>query len=200
MAGDAAARTTRRRTVAAGVLAAALVAGCVAIAVIAARGPSGPVTLQQRVRAVAVGLRCPVCQDLSVADSPSPLARAMRARIGSELSAGASPAAIRDDFVRAYGAWILMSPPRRGLSLVVWILPLVLAIVGCAIAVVAVRRWTRDLPSAPPEAVRDADNADDAGGETSAAGAPRTAEELSASDRRLLERALTTATGSEEPA
>jgi len=131
---------------------------------------------------VAVELRCPVCQDLSVADSPAPLARAMRARIAAELSAGASPAAVRDEFVRSYGSWILMAPPRRGLSLVVWILPLLLAVAGCAIAVVAVRRWTRDRPGAPPEA-RSGDAAD-------SPGAPAN---LSASDRRLLDRALAAA-------
>ena len=189
MSAGVAAPRRRRTIVAAAVLAAALVAGGVAITVIAARGPTAPDTLQQRVRAVAAGLRCPVCQDLSVADSPSPLARAMRARIAAELTAGTSPGAIRDGFVRAYGTWILMAPPKRGLSLVVWLLPLLLAVAGCAIAAVAVRRWTRDRPGGPPPAAVDG----------AAGAADRASRDLTASDRRLLDRALTRAAGTEEP-
>jgi cytochrome c-type biogenesis protein CcmH len=179
------------RTVATAVLAAALVAAAVALFVIAARGAPGPATLQERVRAVAVELRCPVCQDLSVADSPSPLARAMRARIAAELSSGTSPSAIRDEFVRAYGAWILMSPPRRGMSLVVWILPIVLAVAGCALAVVAIRRWTRGRPGAPPPETSPGGTDDPSGGPG----------DITASDRRLLDRALASAGGAgEDPA
>ena len=191
MGGDerrAAGRTARR--VAAGVLAAAFVAAAAAIIVIAARGAPGPETLQERVRAVAVGLRCPVCQDLSVADSPAPLAQAMRAKIATELQAGTPPGVIRQQFVRSYGSWILMAPPRHGLSLVVWILPIVLALAGCALAVVAIRRWTRDRPGAPPSATAAAEDLP---------ARPDASQELSASDRRLLERALAASGAAEDP-
>jgi len=186
--GRAAGRTAR--TVAAGVLAAALVAAAAAIVVIAARGAPAPTTLQERVRAVAIGLRCPVCQDLSVADSPAPLAQAMRAKIASELQAGTSPGAIRRQFVRAYGSWILMAPPRSGLSLVVWILPIVLALAGCALAVIAIRRWTRDRPETRPAGTAAAQDL---------RARPDAPDELSASDRRLLERALAASGASEDP-
>jgi len=177
-------------TAAAAVVGVALVAAAAAILVIAARGAPAPTTLQERVRAVAVGLRCPVCQDLSVADSPAPLAQAMRAKIATELQAGTPPSAIRQQFVHAYGSWILMAPPRHGLSLVVWILPLALALAGCALAVVAIRRWTRDRPGAAQPGAAPAENLP---------GRPDAPDELSSSDRRLLERAVAASGAWEEP-
>ena len=125
------------------------------------------------VRAVASQLRCPVCQDLSVADSPSALAREMRGKIATELRAGTPPYAIRAEFVDAYGDWILMSPPRHGVSLLAWILPALLLGAGVVVAVVSVFRWTRG-----GRAVQSADAAAPPG------------DELAPADRRLLERAL----------
>jgi cytochrome c-type biogenesis protein CcmH len=166
-------------SIAALALAVALAAAAVSLAVVAARGPAPEPAMQARVRAIAATLRCPVCQDLSVADSPSPLARQMRGVIAADLAAGMSPQVIRDRFVAQYGEWILLVPPRRGIDLVAWILPIVLLAAGIAVAVGAIRRWTR---AAGPSAAARASGADDP---------------LTAADRRLLDRAL--ASSSEEP-
>ena len=168
-----------RRSVHAAVLAGALLVSGVALGFVAARGPEPPRSLPERIRAVASTLRCPVCQNLSVADSPSPLAREMRATIGRELRAGRTPEQIRARFVDAYGEWILLAPPRRGLNLVAWIAPGVLLIAGLVAAVVAVRRWTgRRVESGEPRGP---------------VAAPRTGvapDVVSPDDRRMLEHAL----------
>jgi cytochrome c-type biogenesis protein CcmH len=159
------------RSLAAVVLAVALLASAGAMAVVAIRGSQRPRSLPDRVRAVASTLRCPVCQNLSVADSPSGLAQQMRAAIRADLLAGQTAEQVRARFVAAYGEWILLSPPRHGVGLAVWILPAVLLLAGLAAAGLAVRRWTADRARG-----------------TWPAGSPPGP--LSPADRTLLERAL----------
>src|SRR5204862_5593929 len=127
--------------------------------------------LQDRVRSVASTLRCPVCQNLSVADSPSRLATQMRATIGQELRSGRTPAQIRQEFASAYGEWILLAPPKHGIDMAVWLAPLILLIGGLTISVVSVRRWTAGAPPEPSPGVGDEPA-------------------MSEADRRLLERAM----------
>lgn len=126
---------------------AVLVVGSAASVV--ARGPAPPATLDDRVREVASTLRCPVCQELSVADSPSQLAAEMRATIRDMLRRGRTPAEVRAFFVRAYGEWILLSPPRRGLGVLAWVGPIAALLAGAAAAGLAVRRWRPR--GSPPE-------------------------------------------------
>jgi len=91
---------------------------------------------------IAAQLLCVVCQNLSVADSPSEMASQMRAIIRERLAAGESPADVQRYFVDRYGEWILLSPPRRGFNLLVWLLPLAAVVVGLAAAAALVWRWT----------------------------------------------------------
>jgi cytochrome c-type biogenesis protein CcmH len=105
-------------------------------------------TFDQRVDAVAKGLRCPVCQDLSVADSPSEVALAMRGDIARRLDAGQSAAAIRRFYVARYGPWILLSPDRRGAGWFVWLFPALAVAGGAWLVIVLVRRRPSSLEPA----------------------------------------------------
>jgi cytochrome c-type biogenesis protein CcmH len=118
----------------------------VAIAIAAGRGDDASVVpVDARAQEIAAGLRCPVCQNLSVADSPSRLAGEMRAEIVSRLRVGASPDDVRAYFVDRYGAWILLEPPRRGFDLIPWLVPIVGLVAGAAVWVAIVRRRSRPV-------------------------------------------------------
>lgn len=112
---------------------------------------------EQAVYAIASQLRCVVCQNLSVADSPSEMAGQMRAVVRERLAAGDSPDEVRQYFVERYGEWILLAPRREGFTLLVWVLPPVAVAAGLALAGLLLRRWTRAaacrrVPPAPVDA------------------------------------------------
>ncbi|MGH7345015.1 MAG: cytochrome c-type biogenesis protein [Candidatus Rokuibacteriota bacterium] len=110
---------------------------------------------EQVVYDIALQLRCVVCQNLSVADSPSEMAGQMRAIIRERLAAGESPAEVQRYFVDRYGEWILLAPPRRGFNLLVWVVPFAAVAGGLAATAALVWRWThrRRGPRTPPVAV-----------------------------------------------
>lgn len=98
---------------------------------------------EQAVYEVASQLRCVVCQNLSVADSPSEMAQQMRAIVRERLAAGERPEQVLQWFVDRYGEWILLAPRREGFTLLVWILPPLAALAGLLTAVALIARWAR---------------------------------------------------------
>lgn len=147
----------------------ALAACAVTLTIVAMRGETAPVDEAQQVQQIAAGLHCPVCKDLSVADSPAPLARQMRHEIEQKVRAGESADQIRASFVAAYGDSVLMTPPKHGLAGTAYHLPLIVMAVGVLVSLMLLRRWLRKPESDPP--------ADDS-------------PPLSASQRRALDRAI----------
>lgn len=107
--------------------------------------------LEALTRKVAAELRCPVCQGLSLADSPSELALEMKDVVRSQLAAGRTPDEVKSYFVAKYGEWILLEPPRRGVNLLAYALPAIALIVGLVVIWLALRRWTSGAP-VPEEA------------------------------------------------
>jgi cytochrome c-type biogenesis protein CcmH len=150
----------------------ALVAAATTLTVVGVRGEPTAITRAQQVQQIASGLRCPVCRDLSAADSPAPLAAQMRHQVAEQLASGRSPEQIREGFIAAYGDSVLMSPPHTGLGQTAYVLPLLLLAVGLVVATVQLRRWRR---------VPDPGDGPQADGAVSV---------LDPSDRRTVERAL----------
>jgi len=126
----------------------ALTAGVATLGTVALLGHPAASSAKQ-VQQIAAGLHCPVCKDLSVADSPAPLAQQMRREIALKLRSGQSADQIRAGFVAAYGDSVLMSPPRRGVAGAAYYLPLIVLVAVLIVAIVVLRRWLR-APRADP--------------------------------------------------
>ncbi len=128
-------------------------AGVICSAATPPAGAGGRVAVdEETVHRVAAQLRCVVCQNLSVLDSPSEMAAQMRAIIRERLAAGETPDQVVQYFVDKYGEWILLSPREHGFNLLVWAAPVVSVLVGLAVVAFLLRRWTRPR-AAPPAAI-----------------------------------------------
>ena len=96
--------------------------------------PAGPPlageALERVTEEVSSLMRCPVCQGLSVADSPTPLALAMKNEVRDLLAAGYSREQVLAYFEQSYGEFIRLSPRAEGFNLTVWLAPAALLLVG----------------------------------------------------------------------
>ena len=107
---------------------------------------AGSVEVEDRTREIASELRCVVCQNLSVADSPSDLAKEMRNLVREQVQQGKSREEIQAYFVSRYGEYVLLSPPKRGFNLLVWGLPFLAIVAGGGVVYLVARRWTEQSP------------------------------------------------------
>jgi cytochrome c-type biogenesis protein CcmH len=88
--------------------------------------PAGALTGAARADALAAGLRCPDCAGLSVADSHTASAVAIREQIDELVASGATDDEVKDHFTDRYGDWILLAPT----SPVTWLLPFAVVAAG----------------------------------------------------------------------
>jgi cytochrome c-type biogenesis protein CcmH len=116
-------------------------------------------TLDQKVQDVASQLKCPVCQDESVADSPSLIAQQMRDVIRQKLQSGQSEQQVISYFVSRYGQQILWSPPWQGFSMLAYLIPFGLFTGGCILLFFILRDWSASSRS--PGASRSTNKAED---------------------------------------
>jgi cytochrome c-type biogenesis protein CcmH len=102
-------------------------------------------TASQRAAALETQIRCPSCEDVSVADSSASSAQAVRRQILVQISAGESDQQIEDSLVARYGPTILLAPPARGLTALVWIIPAAVALVALGLLGALFWRRTKEM-------------------------------------------------------
>ena len=108
------------------VVALGLAIGVAGIAVALATAPTPAPTDAERAATLAAELRCPDCQGLSVADSPTGSAREIRRQIDELVAGGATDDEVRAHFVARYGEWIRLAPSSTAL----WLIPFVVLVAG----------------------------------------------------------------------
>ncbi len=102
--------------------------------------PLAGAALDSRTEEVASLLRCPVCQGLSVADSPASAATNMKAQVKEMLAAGYEQEQILSYFENSYGEFVRLKPPLRGVNWLVWLAPLLGLAGGAVVVAWALRR------------------------------------------------------------
>lgn len=89
---------------------------------------------EARARDLSRELRCMVCQNQSIDDSEASLARDLRLLVRERIKAGDSDAQVIDFLVARYGDFVLLKPPFKPETLLLWLLPPV-ALAGGGVAV-----------------------------------------------------------------
>ena len=125
--------------------------------------------LEARARGLSSELRCLVCQNQSIDDSQAPLAKDLRLLVRERLTAGDSDAQVLDYLKARYGDFVLLKPPFRAGTLLLWGTPLLVLLGGFAGLLIVQRRRGSSPATSPPltaaehEALGRALGADDPG-------------------------------------
>ena len=95
---------------------------------------------ETKARELSAELRCLVCQNQSIDDSDAPLARDIRVLIRERLTKGDEPNVIREFLISRYGDFILLKPPLKLSTLLLWTTPLWALAAGAIMLVRGARR------------------------------------------------------------
>ncbi len=104
--------------------------------------------LEARARALSQELRCQVCQNQSIDDSNAPLAADLRRLVRERLQAGDSDRAVLDFLTQRYGENVLLRPPLRLDTALLWFGPFALLLVAATALALRARR-RRAVPASP---------------------------------------------------
>ena len=83
-----------------------------------------------RAREISKNIRCMVCQNQSIDDSSSSIARDLRILIRNKIEEGKKDKEVYEFLTERYGDFILLKPPLKTNTIVLWFLPFALFIIG----------------------------------------------------------------------
>ena len=95
--------------------------------------------LEKRAREISAGLRCLVCQNQSIDDSDAQLAKDLRLLVRERLVAGDTNDQVENFLVQRYGEFVLLKPSFGAHTLLLWLTPALVLILGGIGAYAALR-------------------------------------------------------------
>ncbi len=99
--------------------------------------------LEARARDISKELRCLVCQNQSIDDSNASLARDLRVLVRERLSVGESDEQVIAYVTARYGDYVLLEPPLKPVTYILWFGPAAILIAGGLAVAVFLRRRTQ---------------------------------------------------------
>lgn len=95
---------------------------------------------EQRARELFKELRCMVCQNQSIDDSNADLARDLRVVVRERIAAGDSDEQAKEYLVERYGDWVLLNPPVKAETALLWSSPFILLGIAFSVGFFYLRR------------------------------------------------------------
>ncbi len=83
-----------------------------------------------RAQEIMKQLRCLVCQNQSIVDSDAPLAKDLREIVRERITAGDTDEEVLFFMTKRYGDWVLLKPPFDRTTIILWLSPLLLLLIG----------------------------------------------------------------------
>ena len=105
--------------------------------------------LEIRARNLSQNIRCLVCQNQSIDDSNASLAKDLRKIVREQLVSGASDDEIYNFLIERYGDFVLLRPPVKATTYILWYGPLFIFFAGLVLSALFLIRRKRILPEEP---------------------------------------------------
>jgi cytochrome c-type biogenesis protein CcmH len=99
---------------------------------------------EAKARTIMEDLRCLVCQGQSIANSDADLAHDLRVIVREQVAAGKSPDEVKQYMQARYGDWVLLKPPVKSSTYLLWLGPLFIFIAGGVVLFLSARRLKRE--------------------------------------------------------
>ncbi|MEI2263654.1 cytochrome c-type biogenesis protein [Erwinia sp. CGal63] len=114
------------------------------------------VAQEQQYRHLTESLRCPKCQNNSIADSNAMIAADMRLKVYELLQSGQTPQQIKAWMVARYGNFVTYEPPVMASTLILWAGPVLFVVAGALVIILRSRKRTGATLDAEQQARLDA--------------------------------------------
>jgi cytochrome c-type biogenesis protein CcmH len=101
--------------------------------------------LEKKVNEISAELRCLVCQNQTIADSHAELAVDLKNQVRDMVKAGQTQKEINEYMVTRYGDFVLYRPAVKPTTMLLWVGPFLLLLIGLTVLVINLRKRTAAL-------------------------------------------------------